>query len=906
MKKLIGAALIACALGAEAMTPGGMPKKFIGLAFDVMNTTPSNVLAHADKFAEVPFLDGVALGLSNIPAVAADGSVVTSQLTSVMHPSVRWTRDSVKDQIPILKAISEKPHLKESFLIFWMTPRMRNERLNWTDDKAWANYAENMAVVAWLAKQGGMKGLMLDPEEYALAMQYVWQPADPGYEETARLARQRGREVFSRVFAEFPDAVIFSLWIFWRHAAIFNNGAPTNPAQISADEGELLPHFYNGLLDVIPPEARIVDGAEHYSLSATRDQYFSDAFTQRARAIAFVAPENRAKYRAQLRVGNTHYLDMFCIGAKPGTRWYHGPVDGSRLEHFRLNVVQSLAASDEYVWLYGEHGGNWFDWGDGYRANKPRWEDVIPGMTETLLIAKDPDRFAAERKAALKAKGELKNLIVGAPREGVKFYAPATQAVTVETLASVKDVKAGELYSVAQHYKGPSSEDSPVVSVVWRRHGKPVLAGKAVPIPFAPGGFRWMHREEVAVTVPEGADELVVTASGTLQPGDQMQFGSTEVYLIDPSAKRFAPAVPAPAPSKPEAGRKWAYDATAKTLTDGNWRLKAEPKAKDGTDLAVTACEAGSGVLNFTNVKSDTGFRVVSIRGCGDRDIVELVAPDVTEIGTFGFVFCKSIRKVTLSPDFESFGFRCFEGATNLVSVTPTTFPKVVKLEKGNHFLGCTALTGDFSFPNLETGLSGKMFANSGISSVRIPKSGEIGWSALSGCRNLRYVEFAVGRGYSNETARSEHRMKALKTAGALRDIGNPRKKPESFSMPKVKDCSVDQALTSAKGVKPGELYAVGASVKSTGVVWPRFVVRWKKEGKMLPADARPFAVGGPREEGKWRSGSALVRVPAEADELVLCVSASLHPGTEVEFRDFEAYKVGDPPPVWIDESPAR
>ena len=263
--KLICSFIMASAFAAGAMTPGGIEKKYVGLLFDVMNTTPSNILANADQFAEhAPYLDGVAIGLHDIPVVAGDGSVVTAQYYQIMHPTQRWTRDAVKDQLPILQKISQKPGLSESFLLFWMTPGFREARVDWADDKAWANYAENMATVAWLAKQGGMKGLMLDPEEYALAMQYVWQPADPGYEETARLARQRGREVFSRVFAEFPDAVIFSLWIFWRHAAIFNNGAPTNPAQISADEGELLPHFYNGLLDVSvvyhPEVVQLIEG----------------------------------------------------------------------------------------------------------------------------------------------------------------------------------------------------------------------------------------------------------------------------------------------------------------------------------------------------------------------------------------------------------------------------------------------------------------------------------------------------------------------------------------------------------------------------------------------------------------------------------------------------------------------
>jgi hypothetical protein len=152
----------------QTMPAGGLGKKHIGLLFDVMKTTPSNVLANADKFAEhAPYLDGVALSLNNVIVPGEGGSVVTTGLSEVMSGTVRWTRDSVKDQIPVLREIAKKPHLKESFLLFWMSPKYCDTRLDWADDKAWANYAENMAVAAWVAKEGNMKGLMLDPEEYA-------------------------------------------------------------------------------------------------------------------------------------------------------------------------------------------------------------------------------------------------------------------------------------------------------------------------------------------------------------------------------------------------------------------------------------------------------------------------------------------------------------------------------------------------------------------------------------------------------------------------------------------------------------------------------------------------------------------------------------------------------------------
>jgi hypothetical protein len=50
----------------QGMTPGGVQKKYVGLLFDVFNTTPSNILANADQFAEyAPYLDGVAIALHN-------------------------------------------------------------------------------------------------------------------------------------------------------------------------------------------------------------------------------------------------------------------------------------------------------------------------------------------------------------------------------------------------------------------------------------------------------------------------------------------------------------------------------------------------------------------------------------------------------------------------------------------------------------------------------------------------------------------------------------------------------------------------------------------------------------------------------------------------------------------------
>ena len=108
----LAAIFAALAFVAEAMTPGGVEKKYVGLLFDVMKTTPSNILANADQFAEhAPYLDGVAISLNAVPVAGPDGTIATSKLSRIMDGSERWTRDALRDQIPVLREISAKPGL---------------------------------------------------------------------------------------------------------------------------------------------------------------------------------------------------------------------------------------------------------------------------------------------------------------------------------------------------------------------------------------------------------------------------------------------------------------------------------------------------------------------------------------------------------------------------------------------------------------------------------------------------------------------------------------------------------------------------------------------------------------------------------------------------------------------------
>lgn len=892
----------------------GTGRKFIGLCFDTMFNSPSNILAHADALDAVPWLDGLAIGLRDIVLRAQGDSTITTETCRLMQRGVRWTHEAIAGELPVFREIVRHPSMRESFLLAWISPAGKSNRIAWNDDEEWKLFADNMATLAWFAKEAGLKGLMLDPEEYSGALQYLYQPGDASsFKECSMLARQRGREVFSAVFREYPDICLFFLWTMEHHVRAFSGRGETDPRQISDDCGELLPYFYNGMLDVIPPEARFVDGAEHYSLSATKDMYWKGALNQLVGARSFVAPENWAKYRAQILAGNTHYLDMFSVSANPKSHWYHGPVDGSRLEHLRRNVEQSIQSADEYVWIYGENG-RLIDWKGGptkhQGANVRLWEDQIPGLSETLLMAKDPDRLMELRMAERRRDGTLANLAEG--QLALPCSSSLEDSVRHMELApppSVKGVRPGERYIVRQRYRFALREGAPSLRVAWRKGGQPVAEKAAAAMsdePSKPGDWRWAR---VCATVPEGADELVVEVAADLFPGDTVSAAATEVFKLEDApaaAGALADAKPAVTPLPAASTHKWAFDEAAKKLSDGNWTLSAAYARGDPSKstLAVNGNGAsGAGVLDFRRVEADTGKKVVFISGFArNQAITALVAPDLTAVGMDGLKFCNSLRSVAVSPDVGQLAMSCFAYSTNLVHFSPTTF-KETALLGGSAFLGCTSLTGDFSYAGTNA-VPGALFQDTAITSFRAPRCRSLGQRCLAGCRKLETAVFAEDMAFADDEARTAYLMGERGRAGLLVNLMPKNNRAGELKTQRSLAARLSPAPC-VKGVRPGELYGVSLSMKATAIGGsPFFRVKWRGEGRPLAWDTeRPFAMKGPRADGVWRTGGILVRVPQGADELVLDAGADVRPGDSFTFDKVEIFKLGDPPPAWPEGS---
>jgi len=530
----------------------GSEKKMIGHSWDLLAVRPADVARNLDAWEKVP-LDGISLALVKEPQKGLRVSYGT-----VMNDSP-WDRAWFTNDVEVLRQCASR-NLKHNFLTTFWAPR---KRLAWNDDAAWAAFAHNLGVLAWLAKEGGAKGILIDPEDYPATRQYTRVAGDAPLTETVALARKRGAQVMRSMTAEYPEITLLSFWMLSMQPTYLS---VDNPRLAVADAGDLWPAFLNGLLDELPPRARMVEGNEHaYRYEAAKNDFYLATWRAQNRALALVEPENRAKYQTQVLAGFGLYLDAYVNPTN--SPWYFGELDGSRLTHLRSNFAQALDAAQEYVWVYGEKM-DWIKWAGTNREKNQTWDEKMPGFNGTLARLRNPRQWAEKTLARQRQAGALTNLLGNGActpkkadggegfrkgempsswkcwqdereRQGV-FGADTGKgkgdrfslcAIGVERgcfLTSLPTAP-GKEYVVEVDAQGTS----PSVHIYWKRKsawdwtlaGIPVGLGEA-------DGDGWRHAFGL-VRVPNGADELVLMLNVRQDPGDKTWFDNAAIHSID-------------------------------------------------------------------------------------------------------------------------------------------------------------------------------------------------------------------------------------------------------------------------------------------------------------------------------------------------------------------------------------
>ncbi len=393
-------------------------KKLIASGWDI--PTAQQLRRDLAQIEQGPF-DGV---LVEAKAFGAPGDINSCPFREAFSRKA-WQREWFARTVADLKVV-HSARLTDNFLSLNANPG----DVDWFDDAGWAQIVEHMRTAAWVARQGGLKGFVFDPEPYTkpyAQFRYTVQAqrAQHTFLEYMQKARQRGREVMRAVVAEYPAITILAYYMQSDFAIYRWTGSPIvglpDPRRAMIVHGDsLYPAFIDGWLDAAPPTVTFVDGDEQ-AYGYTGASEFRDAAARiKGDGQEFVSPQNRAKFRAQVQVGFGLYVDAHVPGLAGSYELDRGGLRPAAM--LAKNVTAALAVTDQYVWLWGEKGRWWPAPGDATAgANKtvyPLWADRIPGVLEALLVARDPEgaqqrqwRADAARAADLARAGTLADLL---------------------------------------------------------------------------------------------------------------------------------------------------------------------------------------------------------------------------------------------------------------------------------------------------------------------------------------------------------------------------------------------------------------------------------------------------------------------------------------------------------------
>ena len=525
-------------------------KKYISFGWEYKRLSPQAILANAEKF-KATGIDGIGIYLCATNSAGKELMFVSR--------GDKWEREAFLPQIPLLKKIMQLPNLSESFCVGWGSP---TKRFSWTDDAAWENLANSMAVLGWLTRETGIKGISCDLEDYYHQWQYNRLDTDPPIDELLPVVRKRGAQVFGALFKENPHIKALFYWILCFDTEYLTS---PDPVALARQNGDLQPAFIDGILDVMPETARLINGDEHtYRAEAAKRDFHNSYINQRTVCPLLVSPENRAKYMRLVQVSFAMYYDMYANDEK--SFWYFPPVEGSRAEHFRRNLLDATRLADEYVWFWGEkHPSVHYENATiEARVRFPdTWEESIPGVTEAQLCCKDADWGLSRRLDALRREGKLVDLNSNpeckagknngkaklsppysfwkatSDKEGIVFL-DETSGCGDSTSLSLKNCKnacilytaaklnPGQAYAVEMSIKGNG-----ITSIAFQKGGNWVRGMQSVSlVKGAEDANGWCTARGIVI-MPPGTDSFVIKMSGDkVNRPEQVWFDNIRVHKL--------------------------------------------------------------------------------------------------------------------------------------------------------------------------------------------------------------------------------------------------------------------------------------------------------------------------------------------------------------------------------------
>jgi hypothetical protein len=280
-----------------------------------------------------------------------------------------------------------------NFLKLWSTDPSRN--FSWFNNSQWNVITNNLKLYARAVKAARAKGIAFDVEPYTSFGNNPWafitkegQSVYPGktLAQVEVEVRKRGAQFMNALQSEKQDITLLCAVLLGAYRTTLSY-YPNNQQLGKEKSGyALLPAFVNGMLDVMGPNVRLVDGRIPYrQLDGT---YYFDATSKFTSFVVpyvrgtniYVSPENRSKYDAQVQVGHAVFPD-YVFGLLVNTQlkdrmptYYTSMTESYKAKWLEHNTYYALKTADQYVYLYNEQM-SW--WGAGANPKYPNLPAAI-------------------------------------------------------------------------------------------------------------------------------------------------------------------------------------------------------------------------------------------------------------------------------------------------------------------------------------------------------------------------------------------------------------------------------------------------------------------------------------------------------------------------------------------------